>query len=100
MEECIFCKICSGIIPAKKVYDDEQLVVIEDIDPKAPQHLLLIPKKHIGSVLDLEEQDDRLVGRMMRVAAQIARQRGVADAGFRLVANTNEAGGQSVFHLH
>jgi len=97
---CIFCKITSGEIPAKTVYKDEQLVVIEDINPAAPLHILLIPRKHIGSTLDLLPEDDALVGHLHRVAAQIARERGFAESGFRLVTNTNADAGQSVFHIH
>ncbi len=97
---CLFCKIASGEIPARTVYQDERLVVIEDINPAAPLHLLLIPRKHIDNVLELEEGDDLLVGHLFRVAASIARERGVADDGFRIVTNTNSAAGQSVFHIH
>jgi len=97
---CLFCKIVAGEIPARTVYQDERLVVIEDINPAAPLHLLLIPRKHIESVLDLEELDDQLVGHLFRVAAIIARERGVAEDGFRIVTNTNGAAGQSVFHIH
>lgn len=97
---CIFCKITSGTIPAKVVYQDDQLVVIEDINPAAPQHLLLIPRKHIDSTLDLLPEDDFLIGHLHRVAAAIARERGFAGSGFRLVTNTNAAAGQSVFHIH
>jgi histidine triad (HIT) family protein len=97
---CLFCKIIAGEIPAKILYEDEQLVVIEDINPVAPTHLLLIPRKHIVNTLDLAEEDDALLGHIFRTAATMARERGVADAGFRLVANTNAAAGQSVFHIH
>lgn len=100
MDSCIFCKIVDGTIPAKKVYEDEDLVAIEDINPVAPVHLLLIPRKHIVNALDLESGDDALVGRVFRAAAAIARQRGVAESGFRLVQNTNADAGQSVFHIH
>ncbi len=97
---CLFCKIISGEIPATIVYQDDRLVVIEDISPAAPLHLLLIPRKHIASVLELGEVDDQLVGHLFRVAADIARERGVAENGFRIVTNTNGAAGQSVFHIH
>lgn len=97
---CLFCKIIAGEIPAQIVYQDDRLVAIEDINPAAPLHLLLIPRKHIDSVLDLAEVDDQLVGHLFRVAADIARQRGVAEDGFRIVTNTNAAAGQSVFHIH
>lgn len=97
---CIFCKIIAGEIPAKFVLQDDDLIVIEDINPAAPLHLLLIPKKHIASVLDLSSADDGLVGRIYRVAADIARKRGVDESGFRIVANTNADAGQTVFHIH
>jgi len=97
---CLFCKILSGEIPARIVYQDDRLVVIEDIHPAAPLHLLLIPRKHIENVLELSEGDDQLVGHLFRVAAGIARERGVAEDGFRIVTNTNGAAGQSVFHIH
>jgi len=97
---CVFCKIVAGEIPAKIVYQDERMVAIEDINPAAPLHLLLIPRKHIANLLDLSESDDALIGYLHRVAAQIARERGVAEDGFRVVTNTNSAAGQSVFHIH
>lgn len=97
---CLFCKIISGDIPARIVHRDERLVVIEDINPAAPLHLLLIPRKHVANVLELSEIDDQLVGHLFRVAAEIARERGVAEDGFRIVTNTNAAAGQSVFHIH
>lgn len=97
---CLFCKIVAGEIPAKIVYQDEQLITIEDINPAAPLHLLLIPKKHIASTLELQPEDDALIGHLYRVAAKIATERGVALSGFRIVANTNAAAGQTVFHIH
>ena len=97
---CLFCRIVAGEIPAKMVYQDEQLVVIEDVNPAAPLHLLLIPRKHIAGTLDLLPEDDLLVGHIFRVAANIARERGVAGDGFRIVTNTNADAGQSVFHIH
>jgi histidine triad (HIT) family protein len=97
---CLFCRIVAGEIPAKMVYQDEQLLVIEDVNPAAPLHLLLIPRKHIAGALDLLPEDDLLVGHIFRVAANIARERGVAADGFRIVTNTNADAGQSVFHIH
>jgi histidine triad (HIT) family protein len=97
---CLFCRIVAGEIPAKTVYQDEQLLVIEDLNPAAPLHLLLIPRKHIAGTLDLLSEDDLLVGHIFRVAATIARKRGVAENGFRIVTNTNADAGQSVFHIH
>jgi len=97
---CIFCKIASGEIPAKTIYQDEHLVAIEDMNPAAPLHLLLIPRKHIVSTLGLLPDDDALIGHLHRVAARIANERGFAESGFRIVTNTNAAAGQSVFHIH
>jgi histidine triad (HIT) family protein len=97
---CIFCKITSGEIPSKIVYQDEQLVAIEDINPAAPLHLLLIPRKHIVNTLDLLPEDDVLIGHLHRVAALLATERGVAERGFRIVTNNNTDAGQSVFHIH
>ena len=97
---CLFCKIAAGEIPAKIVYQDESLLAVEDINPAAPLHLLLIPKKHIVNTLDLLPEDDALIGHLHRSAAKIATERGVAESGFRMVANTNAAAGQSVFHIH
>ncbi len=98
--DCLFCKITQGDIPATLVYEDEQVVAFHDIEPQAPQHVLIIPRKHIRTTLDLTTEDDALVGHIYRVAVQIARQLGIADEGFRLVNNCNEAGGQVVWHLH
>lgn len=100
MTDCLFCRIIAGEIPAKKIYEDDMVVVIEDIAPAAPLHLLILPRKHIASTLDLTSADDLLVGHIHRVAANRASERGVADSGFRIVSNTNGDGGQTVFHLH
>lgn len=100
MSDCIFCRIIAGEIPARKVYEDDELVAIEDIAPSAPVHLLVIPRRHLVSLLDLTESDDRLVGKIHRTAVQLARERGIDQSGFRVVVNTNRDGGQSVFHLH
>jgi len=100
VEGCIFCRIISGEMPAGKVYEDERLVVIKDIAPVAPLHLLIIPRKHIVNSLDLEEEDSLVVGHAFRVAADIARREGVDADGFRIVNNNNAGAGQSVFHLH
>lgn len=100
MENCIFCKIIRGEIPSKKVFEDERLLVIEDITPQAPLHLLLIPKKHVVNCLDLTTADDELIGYLTRKAGEIALQKGVAESGFRLVQNNGAEAGQSVFHIH
>jgi len=100
MSECLFCKIVNRQIPAKIVYEDERVVVIEDINPQAPLHVLVIPKTHIASLNDVTPGQDALIGEMNRRAAGIARDRGYADRGFRTVLNTNREAGQTVFHIH
>lgn len=100
MENCIFCKIIRGEIPSKKVFEDEQLLVIEDITPQAPLHLLFVPKRHFVNCLDMATQDEALIGYVFRKAGEVARQKGVADSGFRLVQNNGAGSGQSVFHIH
>ncbi|MDA8431183.1 MAG: histidine triad nucleotide-binding protein [Geobacteraceae bacterium] len=100
MENCIFCKIIRGEIPSKKVFEDERLLVIEDITPQAPLHLLLLPKMHIVNSLDMTDRDDDLIGYVFRKAGQIAREKGYAESGFRIVQNNGAGAGQSVFHIH
>ncbi len=100
MENCIFCKIIRGEIPSKKVFEDDLLLVIEDLTPQAPLHLLCIPKKHVANCLDLSAGDDEMIGYLFRKAGEIARQKGYAESGFRLVLNNGAGAGQSVFHIH
>lgn len=100
MSDCLFCKIAARQIPSKVVYEDERLIVIEDINPQAPLHCLVIPKQHVATLNDLTGSTDSLVGEMTRRAAAIARERGYADRGFRTVFNCNRGAGQTVFHLH
>jgi histidine triad (HIT) family protein len=100
MSDCLFCRMVAGEIPAKPVYEDDQLIVIKDINPQAPLHVLLIPKTHIASLNDLTPGHDALVGSIFRRAAAIAKENGYADRGFRTVFNTNREAGQSVFHIH
>ncbi len=97
---CLFCKIVSGDIPAKMRYQDDLVVVFEDISPQAPVHLLIVPKKHISTTLDLSVEDNNLIGHVYQVAGQMARECGCAEDGFRVVNNCNAAGGQTVWHLH
>lgn len=97
---CLFCKIIAGEIPSKKVFEDEAVIAFEDINPQAPVHLLIVPKRHIASLNDLQEGDDALVGRLHRCAAALARERGQDEAGYRTVFNTNSGAGQTVFHIH
>ena len=100
MSDCLFCKIARNEIPAKLVFEDEDVVAFEDINPQAPVHVLVVPRRHIPSLNDLTPGDDALVGKMSRIAAQIAKDRGVAEPGWRSVVNVNREGGQLVFHVH
>lgn len=98
--DCLFCRIVAGEIPATIVHDDDLVIAIRDIAPRAPTHILLMPRAHIASALDLTEADATLLGRLFTVAADVARAEGIADAGYRLVSNVGRWGGQSVDHLH
>jgi histidine triad (HIT) family protein len=100
MEDCIFCKIIGGQIPATKVYEDEDVLVFKDIDPVAPTHLLLIPKRHIATFNDIGPEDAGLLGRVLLVAKDMAADRNLTGDGYRLVMNCMPGAGQSVFHLH
>lgn len=100
MAECLFCRVVRKEIPASVIYEDERLLVINDINPQAPLHALVIPKRHIASLNDLGAGDDQIVGEMVRRAAAVAREKGYADRGFRTVFNTNAEAGQTVFHIH
>ena len=100
MAGCLFCRIINREIQATIVYEDEQVVAFNDINPQAPTHVLLVPRRHIESLNDLTRDDDPLVGELVRRAAAIAKQRGVSTGGFRTVFNTNADAGQSVFHIH
>lgn len=99
MQDCLFCKIAEGLIPANKLYEDDRVLAFYDIDPQAPMHFLVIPKKHIASPACLTEEDSELLGHIFAVIAQIAHQQGL-EKGYRVVANCGEDGGQSVQHLH
>jgi len=98
--DCLFCRIAAGTIPATIVHQDEDVVAFRDIAPRAPTHILLIPRRHIPSAADLVEVDGPLLGRLFAVAADLARSEGIADAGFRIVTNVGRWGGQTVDHLH
>jgi histidine triad (HIT) family protein len=100
MSECLFCKIVARTIPAALVYEDDLVVAFDDINPQAPTHTLVIPRKHVASMAELQDSDVGLLGRLMLAGNAIATQKGIADAGYRFVVNTGEHGGQSVFHLH
>lgn len=97
--DCIFCKIAAGKMKADVVYETDDLVVINDISPQAPVHMLVIPKKHYATMLDCAD-DTRLLGEMCAAAARAARGAGIGERGFRIAVNTNDEGGQTVFHLH
>lgn len=100
MEDCLFCKIVAGQIPAKIIYQDEDVVSFVDINPKAPQHVLVIPRRHISSMTDLTSADGPLLTSIFAAANRIAQELGVAESGFRFVVNVGPDSGQSVFHLH
>jgi histidine triad (HIT) family protein len=99
-DNCIFCKIIAGEIPGKFVYQDELMVALEDINPQAPFHFLLVPRKHIRTTLDLTTADNDLLGRLFQVAGKLAHDLDFAADGFRIVNNCNEGAGQAVWHLH
>jgi len=100
MSECLFCRIINREIPGAIVYEDERVLAFSDINPLAPTHVLIVPKRHITSLNDLSVEDDQLVGELVRRAAAIAKERGIAAGGFRTVFNTNPDAGQTVFHIH
>ena len=100
MEDCIFCKIADGQIPAKIVYQDENVVAFEDINPKAPHHLLLIPRRHIGSMAELTAEDGPMLVDLFTSANKLAQDLGLGERGYRFVTNVGPDAGQSVFHLH
>ena len=100
MTDCLFCKIIARELPGSIVYEDERVLAFNDINPQGPTHVLVVPKRHIASLNDLSPEDDQIVGELVRRAAAIARERGIADSGFRTVFNTNRGAGQTVFHIH
>jgi histidine triad (HIT) family protein len=100
MSDCLFCGIVEGTIKAKIVYQNDLVVAFNDIGPKAPVHVLIIPRKHIVGVLDVTLDDGAVIAEIFQVAARLARELGIADSGFRVVVNSGPDSGQSVFHLH
>lgn len=100
MDDCIFCKIANGEIPAEKLYEDEDLFVIKDVNPQTPVHLLVIPHKHIPTLMDVEDSDAALISKAFLVARKVAEDAGIAEQGFRIVHNVNDWGGQQVLHIH
>ena len=98
-DNCIFCKIARGEIPSRKVYEDDEVLAFHDINPVAPVHLMLIPKRHVASLLDADDSHQALLGKMLLLAPKLAQEQGL-DNGFRTVINSGAGGGQEVFHLH
>ena len=100
MSDCLFCRIIAGAIPARIVFEDRDAIAFEDINPQAPVHVLVVPRKHIATTLAMTDEDRTLIGRLFQIANEIAAQKGVAERGFRLVMNTNPEAGQTVYHIH
>ena len=100
MSECLFCRIVAGDLPASIVFQDERLIAFEDVNPQAPTQLLIVPRRHVATLNELTAEDDGLVGEIIRRAAAIAKDRGIAEGGFRTVFNCNAGAGQTVFHIH
>lgn len=98
--DCLFCKIVNGDIPADIVYQSDEVVAFRDISPQAPTHVLIIPRRHVATINDLEPGDETTVGNLFLAAKEIASQEGIAEPGYRVAMNCNEAAGQTVFHLH
>ncbi len=97
---CLFCKIVAGEIPATIVHDDTDVLAFRDITPQAPTHILIVPKKHISTINDVDSIDEQLLGRMVLIAKELAKKEGLALPGYRLVFNVNSEGGQAVYHIH
>src|SRR6185503_17095243 len=100
MAPCLFCSIANHEIPASIVYEDDRVIAFNDINPQAPTHVLVVPKRHIETLNTLEPGDDGIVGEVVRRAAAIAKERGISEKGYRTVFNTNREAGQTVFHIH
>ena len=100
MSECLFCRIVSGAIPSKIVLEDEQAIAFEDINPQAPVHVLVIPRKHVASLSETASADGALLSHLLRICVKVAEDKGLAQTGYRVVTNTGRHAGQSVFHLH
>ena len=100
MSDCIFCKIIAGEIPATVVHETDDVLAFRDLGPQAPTHVLVIPKRHISTINDMQDGDAELVGKMYLAAKQVAADEGISESGYRTVMNCNEGAGQSVFHIH
>jgi histidine triad (HIT) family protein len=99
-QNCLFCKIVAGEIPAQLVYEDERAVAFRDINPQAPVHVLIIPREHVASLAEAADQQEAMLGGLLLAAARVARAEGLEESGYRTIANTGAGAGQSVFHLH
>ena len=100
MEDCLFCKIIKGEIPSTKVYEDDEILAFNDINPAAPIHILVIPKKHIASLAHMEKEDEAIVGKIYGVINKIAEEKGFKESGYRVIVNCGKDAGQEVMHLH
>lgn len=100
MDECVFCKIVAGEIPSTKVYEDEAVFAFDDIQPLAPVHVVVVPKRHVATIMDMEECDRNLPAELFAAIREVARIKGIDESGFRTVINSNREGGQVIFHLH
>lgn len=100
MEDCLFCKIINGEIPSKKAYEDDDVYAFWDIAPTAPVHILVIPKKHIATLNDVTGETSQLISKIYEAIPKIAKENGIAEDGYRVVSNCNQAAGQTVFHIH
>lgn len=100
MSDCLFCRIAAGSLPATIVHQDPQCVAFEDLHPQAPTHVLVIPRKHVSSLRECSQEDQAILGHLLLACASVARQKGLLEQGYRIVANSGRDGGQTVFHLH
>ena len=100
MDDCLFCKIITGDIPADRVFENDRILAFRDINPQAPLHILIIPKLHISTLNDLQPEHTELTGELIRTASELAKKEGIAEAGYRTGFNCNNAGGQTVYHIH
>jgi histidine triad (HIT) family protein len=100
MQDCVFCKLLRKEIPSKVLFEDSQAVAFQDLHPQAPTHVLIVPRKHLSSLNDCTSADDALLGHALAVAKEVAQQQGVGSSGYRIVLNTGEGAGQTVFHIH
>ena len=100
MDDCLFCKMASGEIKPDVLYEDDDVLAFRDINPQAPVHILIIPKRHVSTLNDLEERDAGMIGKLFLAAKNVAAQEGIDEAGYRTLINCNEQGGQVVFHIH